>query len=185
MVYKDQQWFPFGILVEAKPAYQNTQLFAFQLWQIKGSPNEGSYNSFALVSETVKIPTQQSPHRFTQYYSYICFSIRFLCESLADFGSENSAKKCELTHRGENNEFPKDFLFGVSTAAYQIEGAWNEDGRAPSIWDTYTHEQPEMISDNSTGDNAAESYHRFDQDLVALKELKVQLTKYASIVQLL
>uniref|UniRef100_A0A0A1XII3 Myrosinase 1 n=1 Tax=Zeugodacus cucurbitae TaxID=28588 RepID=A0A0A1XII3_ZEUCU len=103
----------------------------------------------------------------------------FLCGTFADFDSENSAKPCELAHKGENIEFPKDFSFGVSTAAYQIEGAWNEDGKTPTIWDTYTHEHPERISDHSTGDDTVESYHRFDQDLAVLKELKVNFYRFS------
>uniref|UniRef100_A0A0A1XAB9 Myrosinase 1 n=1 Tax=Zeugodacus cucurbitae TaxID=28588 RepID=A0A0A1XAB9_ZEUCU len=102
-----------------------------------------------------------------------------LCGSFADFNSENSAKPCELAHKGENIEFPKDFSFGVATSAYQIEGAWNEDGKAPSMWDTYTHEHPERISDHSTGDDTVESYHRFDQDLAVLKELKVNFYRFS------
>lgn len=82
-------------------------------------------------------------------------------------------KACELKHKPGPEEFPKDFKFGVSTAAYQIEGAWNTDNKGPSIWDTFTHEFPERITDRSNGDIAADSYHRFEQDLAALKELGV------------
>lgn len=72
-----------------------------------------------------------------------------------------------------SKHFPDTFKFGVATAAYQIEGGWNADGRGPSIWDTFTHEHPEMIDDHSNGDVSADSYHLFDKDLEALKELKV------------
>lgn len=85
----------------------------------------------------------------------------------------SAAERCQLHHKGENRQFPEDFAFGVSTAAYQIEGGWNVDGKGLSIWDTYTHAHPERILDRTNGDEAAESYHRFEQDLAALKALKV------------
>ena len=48
------------------------------------------------------------------------------------------------------HEFPKGFLWGTATSAYQIEGAWNEDGKGPSIWDTYARTQGK-IRDGTTG----------------------------------
>src|SRR5215831_16406149 len=48
-------------------------------------------------------------------------------------------------------EFPKGFYWGVATSSYQIEGAWNQDGKGASIWDTYTH-KPGNIKNNDTGD---------------------------------
>lgn len=87
--------------------------------------------------------------------------------------SQNITQQCSLQHRCGTRYFPASFKFGVSTAAYQIEGAWNEDGRGPSIWDKFVHEHPEMIDDGSNADVAADSYHKFDQDLAALKELGV------------
>ncbi|XP_055845443.1 myrosinase 1-like [Episyrphus balteatus] len=85
---------------------------------------------------------------------------------------------CNLTAKG-NPKFPDNFSFGVSTSAYQIEGAWNEDGRGESIWDEFTHKFPDMMDDRSNADVAADSYHRFDQDLAALKELKVNHYRFS------
>src|SRR4029453_1616537 len=70
---------------------------------------------------------------------------------------------------GTTGEFPKDFFWGTATSAYQIEGAWNEDGKGPSIWDTYAH-TPGKIRDGSTGDVANDHYHRYKED-VALMQL--------------
>ena len=54
---------------------------------------------------------------------------------------------------------PDDFLFGTATASYQIEGAVNEGGRCPSIWDTFSHTGHTLNGD--TGDVACDSYHRW------------------------
>src|SRR5262245_57277330 len=62
--------------------------------------------------------------------------------------------------QGATREFPKGFYWGVATSSYQIEGAWNEDGKGKSISDTYTH-TPGKISNNDTGDIANDHYHRY------------------------
>ena len=66
--------------------------------------------------------------------------------------------------------FPESFLFGAATAAYQIEGAWNEDGKGPSIWDTFVHKSARITS-GDTGDAACDHYHRFAEDTLLMKEL--------------
>jgi beta-glucosidase len=63
-----------------------------------------------------------------------------------------------------NRSFPADFRFGASTAAYQIEGAWNVDGKGESIWDHYTH-SPGRIAGGDTGDVACDHYSKFEADL--------------------
>ncbi len=68
--------------------------------------------------------------------------------------------------------FPEDFLWGVSTAAYQIEGAAREDGRGPSIWDTFCH-LPGTIANGDTGDIACDHYHRWRDDVALMRELGV------------
>jgi beta-glucosidase len=66
--------------------------------------------------------------------------------------------------------FPKDFFWGNATSAYQIEGAWNEDGKGPSIWDMYAH-TPGKIRDGSTGDVANDHYHRYKEDVALIKDI--------------
>lgn len=74
--------------------------------------------------------------------------------------------------------FPPDFTFGVSTSAYQIEGAVDRDGRGPSIWDRFSH-TPGAIRDGSTGDLACEHYDRWPQDLELLTELGVDAYRFS------
>jgi beta-glucosidase len=66
--------------------------------------------------------------------------------------------------------FPDGFYWGVATAAYQIEGAWNEDGKGPSIWDTYTHIRGNIRNDNN-GDVANDHYHRYKEDVALMQSI--------------
>ena len=67
-------------------------------------------------------------------------------------------------------KFPEGFVWGAITAAYQIEGAWNKDGKGPSIWDTFVH-QPGKIERGETADIAVDHYHRYSEDLSLMDEL--------------
>ena len=69
--------------------------------------------------------------------------------------------------------FPNNFKIGAASASYQIEGAWNEDGKSPNIWDTITHEDPKYVRDLSNGDVAADSYHFYQKDIDALTNIGV------------
>jgi beta-glucosidase len=76
----------------------------------------------------------------------------------------------------EQPKFPPDFVWGCATSAYQIEGAAAEDGRGPSIWDTFSH-TPGKVFQGDTGDVADDSYHLYKEDVKLLKSLGV--TGYA------
>ena len=65
-----------------------------------------------------------------------------------------------------------NFLFGAATSAYQIEGAWNEDGKGLSIWDEISHGNTRYsIKNNHTGDLACDHYHQWDNDIEIMKFL--------------
>ena len=73
---------------------------------------------------------------------------------------------------------PSDFLFGTSTAAYQIEGSAKADGRGDSIWDTFSH-APGKVRNGDTGDVACDHYRRLDSDLDLLAELGVGAYRFS------
>ncbi|KUH37137.1 MULTISPECIES: GH1 family beta-glucosidase [Streptomyces] len=74
--------------------------------------------------------------------------------------------------------FPRHFVFGAATAAYQIEGAVHEDGRGTSVWDTFTR-LPGRVRDGDTGDVACDHYHRHPEDIALLKELGVDSYRFS------
>src|SRR5262245_44757721 len=80
------------------------------------------------------------------------------------------AKEQPAAAPGAAREFPKGFFWGTATSAYQIEGAWNEDGKGPSIWDTYAHTKGNIKNDD-TGDVANDHYHRYKEDVKLMKDL--------------
>ncbi|PON37122.1 Glycoside hydrolase [Trema orientale] len=75
---------------------------------------------------------------------------------------EEFLKQCQLDDGREVSlsDFPPNFVFGVATSAYQVEGASNEGGRGPSIWDAFSHTAGKII-DGSNGDTAVDQYHKF------------------------
>jgi beta-glucosidase len=73
---------------------------------------------------------------------------------------------------------PKDFLLGAATAAYQIEGAAHDDGRTPSIWDTFSH-TPGRTRNGDTGDVAADHYNRLDADLDLMQSLGLEAYRFS------
>ena len=74
--------------------------------------------------------------------------------------------------------FPADFTWGFAASAYQIEGAATEDGRGPSIWDTFAR-QPGTIADGSTGDVACDHYHRYPQDVGLIADLGARAYRFS------
>lgn len=78
----------------------------------------------------------------------------------------------------EYSSFPKDFVWGVSTAAYQVEGAAAEDGRGPSIWDIHSR-IPGRTHNGDTGDIATDHYHRWPEDVAIMKSLGVGAYRFS------
>lgn len=74
--------------------------------------------------------------------------------------------------------FPANFLWGTATASYQIEGAWNEDGKGESIWDRFSH-TPGKVLNGDTGDVACDHYHRWPQDIALMQELGLQAYRFS------
>jgi beta-glucosidase len=75
-------------------------------------------------------------------------------------------------------DFPQNFVFGAASAAYQYEGAANEGGREPSIWDTFSH-KPGNILDGSNGDVATDEYHKFREDIQLMKNMGLDAYRFS------
>jgi beta-glucosidase len=74
--------------------------------------------------------------------------------------------------------FPRNFFWGAATAAYQIEGAWNEDGKGESIWDRFAH-TPGKIKHGDTGDIACDSYHRWREDIALVRAMNLNSYRFS------
>ena len=74
--------------------------------------------------------------------------------------------------------FPQDFLWGAATAAYQIEGAWDEDGKGESIWDRFCR-LPYRVLNGDTGDVACDHYHLWQQDVALMQSLNLQTYRFS------
>lgn len=76
------------------------------------------------------------------------------------------------------NPFPNDFLWGAASAAYQIEGAWNVDGKGPSIWDEFS-KIPEKTYEATNGDIAVDHYHRYKEDVKLMAEMGLKAYRFS------
>lgn len=77
-----------------------------------------------------------------------------------------------------DRRFPDGFTWGVATSAYQVEGAWDEDGKGPSIWDTFAH-TPGMVKNNDNADVANDHYHRYAEDVALMRGLGVNAYRFS------
>ncbi|KAM4731093.1 lactase/phlorizin hydrolase-like [Anableps anableps] len=82
----------------------------------------------------------------------------------------------QMYHYGQ---FSQDFLWGVSSSAYQIEGGWNEDGKGPSVWDTFTQKPGSGIPEDAIGNVACDSYNRLNEDLYMLQAMEVKSYRFS------
>ena len=74
--------------------------------------------------------------------------------------------------------FPSNFIWGAATASYQIEGAWNEDGKGESIWDRFSH-TPCKVDNRDTGDTACSHYHSWEDDIDLMKEIGLHAYRFS------
>jgi beta-glucosidase len=79
---------------------------------------------------------------------------------------------------GSGAHFPKGFWWGSATASYQLEGAAKEDGRKPSVWDTFCR-TPGKVEDGHTGDVACDHYHRYEEDVKLMADLGVKHYRFS------
>src|SRR5690242_2732951 len=110
-------------------------------------------------------------------FAKIAASATVATTTSAALGSLNPPSEPSLQTTQSRN-FPKDFLWGTATASYQVEGAVKQDGRGPSIWDTFSH-TPGKTVDNATGDVADDHYHRYKEDIQRIKNLGVKSYRFS------
>ena len=76
-------------------------------------------------------------------------------------------------------DFGPDFEWGVATAAYQIEGAWNVDGKGESVWDHFTHTKKRRIINKENGDVTCDFYHHYAEDLALMAGMNIPNNRFS------
>ncbi len=109
------------------------------------------------------------------------FSRRSLARTLAGASAALSLPTRALAEQGAgtpSRKFPEGFLWGSATASYQVEGAFAEGGRGPSIWDTFSHTAG-RTDHAETGDVADDFYHRFPEDIALMQRLGLKTFRFS------
>lgn len=99
------------------------------------------------------------------------------CTTSSKAGTKSSTTSNPLVKAPEFS-FPKNFFWGTATAAYQIEGAWHEDGKGESIWDHFSHTAGK-IRNGDNGDVACDSYHRWREDIALMRAMNLNSYRFS------
>lgn len=79
----------------------------------------------------------------------------------------------------KRSDFGPDFVWGTATASYQVEGAWNEDGKGESNWDYFTHHHPRKVKTRENGDVACDFYHRYESDIELMHQMYIPASRFS------
>lgn len=79
----------------------------------------------------------------------------------------------------KRSDFGKDFVWGTATAAYQIEGGWNADGKGESVWDHFTHKHKGKIKTHENGDVACDFYNRYETDIELMRKMNIPASRFS------
>ncbi|XP_054261404.1 myrosinase 1-like [Macrosteles quadrilineatus] len=105
-------------------------------------------------------------------YLLACFTFGLFCFGYAFWRASN---KPTWPHQrlspDQENVFPPGFYIGCASSSYQIEGAWDADGKGENIWDRLVHMSPSIVKNNDTGDIACDSYHKYKEDVQLIKQV--------------
>jgi len=104
-------------------------------------------------------------------------AVRACCQAFCTFPADMSEEHGKMHHQ-RLRDFPDDFLWGAASAAYQVEGGWNEDGKGASVWDTFCR-QPGHTFQNSNGDVAVDHYHRYPEDIALMAEMGLKAYRFS------
>ncbi|KAK8211020.1 glycoside hydrolase superfamily [Phyllosticta capitalensis] len=95
------------------------------------------------------------------------------------YPSYPTGQQVPIQKKNESWSFPKDFMFGVASAAYQVEGAAKDEGKGPSIWDALSHRKPGFITTNETADVADNQYYLYKQDIARIAAMGVKVYAFS------
>ncbi|KAL0407545.1 UNVERIFIED_CONTAM: Beta-glucosidase 12 [Sesamum latifolium] len=100
--------------------------------------------------------------------------------SVSSSVNSTAESKCQCHHTSINpGNFPRGFIFGAASSAYQCEGAFNVNAKGLSMWDNFTHMYPDKILDHSNGDIAVDSYHRYKEDVKIARFLGLDAYRFS------
>ncbi len=109
--------------------------------------------------------------------------IRLSTATAAAFALAGPSKLWSMIQRKPDfskKDFGDNFKWGVAVAAYQIEGAWNEDGKSPSVWDHFTQKRKGKIKNKENGNIACDFYHRYSGDIGLVKEMNFDVFRFST-----